>query len=209
MAVKRLLLSAAFVGCLFATPTPASADWLLTPFLGANFGGSGNFGDFNDFDDEFEQRMDYGVSLGWMGNGVAGFEIDFGFSPNFFENTAGTGDFDWGENNVTTLMGNLLVGAPIGGQSGPSVRPYGAVGLGMIRSRIDGGDLFNDLSTNDFGFNVGGGVNGFFTDNVGIRGDIRYFRSFSDDQPDDEFDLALSDFDFWRATVGFTFRFGR
>jgi opacity protein-like surface antigen len=208
MYLKRFLLSAAFVAALLAAPATASADWLITPFLGANFGGSANFGDFNDFEDEFEQRMDLGVSLGYMGRGIAGFEIDFGWSPNFFENTAGTGDFEFGDNNVTTLMGNLLIGAPIGGQTGPGVRPYGAVGLGMVRTRIDGGEFFNDLSTNDFGFNVGGGINAFFTDNVGIRGDIRYFRSFSDDQPDDEFDLALSDFDFWRATVGFTFRFG-
>ena len=37
--------------------------------------------------------------------------------------------------------------------------------------------LFNDLSTSDFGINLGGGVTGFFSDNVGIRGDVRYFRS--------------------------------
>ncbi len=62
--------------------------------------------------------------------------------------------------------------------------------------------FFNDLDTNDFGFNVGAGLHGFFTDSVGIRGDIRYFRSLQDNEPDDEFDLALSDFGFWRATVG-------
>ena len=81
-------------------------------------------------------------------------------------------------------------------------------GVGLIRSRVDGGALFNDLSTNDFGLNVGAGVNGFFNNNIGIRGDIRYFRSLTDNEPDDEFDLALSNFDFWRATVGLTFRFG-
>ena len=31
---------------------------------------------------------------------------------------------------------------------------------------------------NDFGLDVGGGVMGFFSDNVGLRGDIRYFRGF-------------------------------
>jgi opacity protein-like surface antigen len=192
-----------------AAPSRASADWLFTPFLGANFGGNANFGDFNDFDDEFERRVDFGASLGWMGNGIAGFEVDFGWSPNFFENTAGTGDFDFGDSNVTTLMANLVVGAPIGGQSGPGIRPYGSAGLGLIRSHVDGGGLFDDLDSNDLGFNIGGGVHGFFNDNIGIRGDLRYFRSLQDNEPDDEFDLALSDFDFWRATVGVTFRFGR
>ena len=209
MALKKFLIGAALAGCVLATPATASADWMITPFLGANFGGSASFGDFNDFDDEFERRVDMGASFAWMGAGIVGFEADFGWSPNFFENTGGSADFEFGDNNVTTLMANLLVGAPIGGQTGPGLRPYGTGGIGLIRTRIDGGDFFNDLHTNDFGFNVGFGVHGFFTDNVGIRGDLRYFRSLADNEPDDEFDLALSDFDFWRATAGITFRFGR
>ena len=56
--------------------------------------------------------------------------------------------------------------------------------------------------------NAGAGLHMFFSDSVGIRGDVRYFRSLQDDEPDDEFDIALSDFDFWRASVGVTFRFG-
>jgi opacity protein-like surface antigen len=208
MSVRKLLLSATFAGLILASPTRASADWLLTPFLGANFGGAARFGDFDDLDDEVERRLDLGASIGWMGNGIVGFEADFAWSPNFFENTVGPGNFEFGDSNVTTLMANVLIGAPIGGQTGPGIRPYGSGGVGLIRSRIDGGDFFNDLSTNDFGFNVGAGVHLFFTDNIGVRGDIRYFRSLTDNEPDDEFDLALSDFDFWRATVGLTIRFG-
>ena len=208
MVVKKLILSGAFAGLLVLAPQRASADWLFTPFVGANFGGDASFGDFDDFDDETERRLDVGASLGWMSHGIVGFEVDFGWSPNFFTETRGSGDFDFGDGNVTTLMGNLLVGAPGGGERGPGVRPYASGGVGLIRSRVDGGALFNDLSTNDFGLNVGAGVNGFFNDNIGIRGDIRYFRSLTDNEPDDEFDLALSNFDFWRATVGLTFRFG-
>jgi opacity protein-like surface antigen len=208
MFVRKLLISTIFAGLVLANPGRASADWLFTPFLGANFGGNADFGDFNDFEDEFERRVDLGASFGWMGNGIVGFEVDFGWSPNFFENTVGPGDFEFGDSNVTTLMANLLVGAPIGGQSGPGIRPYASGGMGLIRSNIDGGDFFDDLDSNDFGFNLGAGVHGFFTDNVGIRGDVRYFRALADDEPDDLFDLALSDFDFWRATVGLTIRFG-
>ena len=208
MFVRKVLLSAMLATFVFASPRAASADWLLTPFIGANFGGDADFGGFDDFDDEFERRVDFGATIGWMGAGIVGWEVDFGWAPNFFENTAGTGNFEFGDSNVTTLMGNVLVGVPVGGQSGPGIRPYGSGGVGLIRSRIDGGDFFDDFSTNDFGLNVGGGVHGFFTDNFGIRGDIRYFRAFGDEEPDDDFDLALGDFDFWRATVGVTFRFG-
>jgi opacity protein-like surface antigen len=184
-------------------PSTASAqDWFFTPFIGANFGGNANFGDFDDADDEIERRLDFGATLGWN-PGVVGFEVDFGWSPNFFENTSGTGNFEFGDSNVTTLMANLLVSAP----SGTGIRPYGSGGLGLIRSRIgDAGDLFDDITTNDLGLNLGGGVTGQFNDNIGIRGDVRYFRSLQDNEPDNEFDIALSDFDFWRGTVGVTFR---
>jgi opacity protein-like surface antigen len=191
-----------------AAPAKASADWLFTPFVGWNFGGSATFNDsLGDFDDEFEQRFNYGATLAWMGAGIFGFEVDFGFAPNFFESTEGDADFDYGDSNVTTLMGNIVLGIPIGGQSGLGIRPYVSGGAGLIRSRIDDPtDLFS-ISSNDFGMNVGAGLHGFFTDNVGIRGDIRYFRSLRDNEPDDEFDVALGSFRFWRGSVGVTFRF--
>jgi len=209
MSAGRLFLSGVVaVMALAGTPTRASADWLFTPFVGSVFGGKANFGDFNDFEDEVERRVTFGGSLGWMGNGILGAEVDFGFSPNFFENTAGSGDFAFGDSNVTTLMGNVIVGTPVGGQRGPGLRPYASGGVGLIKSKVDGGTFFDDLDTSDFGINVGAGLHGFFNDNIGIRGDVRYFRSLQDNEPDDEFDLALADFDFWRATVGITFRFG-
>jgi opacity protein-like surface antigen len=98
---------------------------------------------------------------------------------------------------------------------GSPVRPYLSTGLGLMRANVSGGEgLFNDLSTNDLGFNIGGGLNGQFTDNVGIRGDIRYFRGLEqrdDDDPleDDDFfdeDFGFERFNFWRGTVGLTFR---
>jgi opacity protein-like surface antigen len=209
MSVRKLLVAVSLAAvAVAAAPTRASADWLLTPFVGGSFGGDANFSDFNDFDDEAERRVNLGTSLAWMGNGIAGFELDFGWAPNFFSNTEGDADFAVGDGNVTTLMANLLLGAPFGGQTGGGLRPYATAGLGLMRTRVDGGDFFNDLDSNDLGFNIGAGVHGFFTDNVGVRGDVRYLRSLQDNEPDSEFDLALSDFDFWRATVGVTFRFG-
>ena len=201
MQFRRLLFIGVLTLALF--PTSASAqNWFFTPFVGANFGGNANFGDFDDLDDEVERRVDFGATLGWN-PGVVGFEVDFGWSPNFFEDTAGTRNFEFGDSNVTTLMLNLHLTTPNEGQG---VRPYGSAGLGLIRSRVSDVQLFNDLTTNDLGFNLGGGIQGNFNENFGIRGDIRYFRSLQDNEPDSEFDLALSDFDFWRGTVGVTFR---
>jgi len=209
MLLRKVFVTASVVVLAsVVAPAKASADWLFTPFIGSNFSGSANVNESgSDFEDEFERRVNFGASLAWMGAGIAGFELDFGYSPNFFEQTTGDSNFGFGESNVTTFMGNVVLGAPIGGTSGVSFRPYVVGGLGLLKSHIgDAEDLFNADST-DFGFNAGGGVTGFFTDNVGIRGDLRYFRLLQDNEPDDEFDVSLSSFKFWRGSVGVTFRF--
>jgi opacity protein-like surface antigen len=191
-----------------AVPARASADWLFTPFIGMNWGSSVTFNDaFGDFEDEFEKRGTFGASLAWMGAGAIGFELDFGYTPNFFESTEGEEDIDYGDNNLTTFRANLVIGAPIGGQSGPGIRPYASGGVGIIRSQIDDAFELFDVSSNDWGFNAGAGITGFFSDKVGIRGDVRYFRSLQDNEPDDELDIALGSLRFWRGSVGITFRF--
>jgi opacity protein-like surface antigen len=190
-----------------AAPSKASADWLLTPFVGWNWGGTANLLESDDFDDEFEQKAMFGASLGWMGAGIVGFEVDFGYSPNFFENTTGSGDFEFGDSNLTTLMGNLLIGVPIGGQHGVGFRPYAVGGVGLVKSRIGStGDFFNVDSSN-WGFNVGAGAIFFFTDKVGLRGDVRYFRALEDVEPLDDLNIGLANFHFWRGTLGLTIRF--
>lgn len=205
---KFIIIATLAIMASVAAPTKASADWLITPFIGFNWGGSAAFSDFDDFEDEFERRVNVGASFAWMGAGIVGFEADLGFSPNFFENTTGDSNFRFGDSNVTTLMANVIVGAPIGGQSGLGFRPYAVGGVGLIRSYLDDPeDLFDELNSNDFGFNVGGGAHFFFSDNFGIRGDLRYFRSLQDNDAGDDFDLALNDFRFWRGSVGATFRF--
>jgi opacity protein-like surface antigen len=209
MSLRKLLIASALtLAVSIGVPAKASADWLFTPYIGMNWGGTAGFTDaIGDFEDEFERRSNFGASLAWMGAGAVGFEVDFGYSPNFFQNTTGASDFQWGDSNVTTLMANLTVGAPIGGQSGIGIRPYASGGVGLIRSRISDVDDFFNASSNDFGFNAGGGVAGFFTDNIGLRGDVRYFRSLQDNAPDGDVDLALGAFRFWRGTLGVIFRF--
>ncbi len=212
MSVRKFIITAILAALTFVgIPKAASADWLFTPFIGTAFNAGADFGDTFDEPGEFERRFTYGASLGYMGAGIAGFEFDFGYSPNFFETLVNDDDdFTFADDsNVTTFMANIVLGAPIGGQSGPGIRPYAVGGLGLIRTHVtDAGLFFDELDSNDWGFNLGAGLHGFITDNVGIRGDVRYFRAFGGDGDDDDFEFTLSDFDFWRATVGVTFRFG-
>jgi opacity protein-like surface antigen len=56
------------------------------------------------------------------------------------------------------------------------VRPYGTIGLGLIRSQITGGpNGIVKFTDNELGMNAGAGVMGFVSDHVGVRGDVRYF----------------------------------
>ena len=202
MQVRRLLMIGA-LSLMLAPATASAQSWYFSPFFGGNFGGSADFGDFPDNDDAVERRMDFGASLGWNPK-VVGLEIDFGYSPNFFEDTAGDRNFEFGDSNVTTIMGNVILGS----QPGSGFRPYASGGLGLIRANVSSGTgLFNDLSTSDLGINIGGGVNAQFNDRVGVRGDLRYFRSLQDNEADNDLDLSLGSFDFWRGSVGLTFRF--
>jgi opacity protein-like surface antigen len=209
--VKHLIRAALVVLILVGAAKPASADWLLTPYLGVVFGGSANSFDFDDLDDEFEQRFSFGGSFAWMGAGMLGLEVDYHLAPNFYQFTGGGEDIELLDldSSVQTFMGNVIFGAPIGGTTGPGVRPYAVGGLGLMRASLTGADdLFDNLSSNELGLNVGGGIHVFFSDAVGLRADARYFRGLQDGDDGGD-DLDLEDFDFWRATVGVTFRFGQ
>ena len=205
--IKNIMRAGVVCLVLAGSAVPASADWLLTPYLGLTFGKSADFGDVGDFEDNFEKRMTYGINAAWMGAGIIGFEADLGSTPNFFATTGGNSNFQFGDSNVTTLMGNVVLAAPIGGTTGAGFRPYGSAGVGLLRSNVDGGRLFKDLSQNELGFNIGGGGHVFFADNIGLRADIRYFRALQKGD-DGGNDLDLSNFSFWRGTLGVTFRFG-
>lgn len=208
MSVHKWLVTAAiFAVASAAAPRTASADWTLTPFVGWNFGGSAdvNGGGGSTFSNKFEKKLDYGASLTGMGAGPIGFEVDFGYSPNFFETSTTTSGFRFtSKSNVTTLTGNVVVG----GHTGP-VRPYVVAGVGLLRTNVqDVAGEFSVNSKNDFGLDVGGGVMGFFSNNVGLRGDVRYFRGFrGTSDSDNPSGIALSDFKFWRGSLGVSFKF--
>jgi hypothetical protein len=198
--VARVALVFALV--VLALPTVARADWFITPFIGANFGGATSKNDLGAALGD-SSALTYGVSGGFMGKGIIGFEEDFGYTKKFFAPVAGID-----QTNLLTLMSNVIVGIPIGGQSGFGVRPYVVGGVGLMRTNVDTAINFVDLANNSFGFDVGGGVNIYFW-HIGVRGDIRYFRDFSDASADNPLGFILGEgkLDFWRGTGGVVFRF--
>lgn len=97
-------------------------------------------------------------------------------------------------------MANVMLSAPRG-----AFRPYASGGVGILKTYVDDVDDAFDVDRNALGFNVGGGVMGFFTDRVGVRGDLRYFRQVA--KENDALDFDVTAFRFWRGTVGVSLRF--
>ena len=177
---------------LVLAPIQARADGFFSPWVGSAFGSNINNG-----------QTTFGVSAGGMGAGVIGGEVDFGYSPSFFGTTS-----DFGNNTVMNFMGNLIVGVPVGGQHGAGIRPYAVGGIGLIRTQIDGGSIAHVSSSNNmFGWDAGGGVMGYFTDHVGLRGDVRYLRATHDmNSGVSSIDLDGNRLHFWRASIGVVLR---
>jgi opacity protein-like surface antigen len=199
MSITRTVALAMLLG--LTAPAAARADALIVPFLGVNFGGNSGRELSNAID---AQRYDWGVSLAVMGGGILGLEADIARSPDFFGRT------DIGGSSVLTAAGNLLVGIPIGGQTGVGFRPYALAGLGVIRSKAKVDVLGNlvTLDDNELAWDFGGGAMFFVGTHFGVRGDLRYFRTFSRVN----FDLIdLLDrrgkLDFARASAGLILRF--
>lgn len=183
----RALALSVTVGVL-AVPAIARAEGYVSPFIGPNFGNNSGDG-----------RTNFGVDFGWMGKGIAGGELDFGYAPNFFGSPGGFGD-----NHVLTAMANLIVGVPVGGSHEAGWRPYGTLGFGLVRTQVTGGvNGLEKINDNNGGLNAGAGLMGYFSEHAGLRGDVRYFRTFAEAPKDT---LQFGAFHFWRGTVGVLLR---
>jgi opacity protein-like surface antigen len=191
----RVVVAAIFAMFLFAPAAPARADVVLTPYVGSLFGGdlSGNTAAF-------------GANAAFMGGGIFGAEVGFNYAPEFVKASVNNNDIA-----QMSLMGNLIVGIPIGSsdQAG-HVRPYVTAGAGLFRVSSQESQFFDSVTANDFAMNFGGGVMAFFNDHIGIRGDVRYFHTLTDSDPQsgvDDINFDLGDLNFWKWDVGAAFRF--
>jgi hypothetical protein len=190
----RRALKGCFVlaaAALICAPAQARAEGYISPWVAANSG--------TGFDNG---RAAVGLQAGAMGGGVIGGEVGFGYSPSFW----GTAN-EFGNNSVIDLMGNVIVGVPVGGTRGAGIRPYLTAGLGLLRTQVDGGTIAQvSSSNNDFGWNAGGGVMGYFSDHVGLRGDLRYLRNIENNSTSSNLDFDPGSFHFWRASIGVVIR---
>lgn len=160
------------------TTTISPGHWTATPFVGFGFSG--------DLDSPTGL---FGVAGGYVWNPRWSFEGEFTVLPS----SENSGVIE-AESTVWTLAANALYHF-----SGRDWVPYAVGGIGFGHSGVDlddfdDNDLFDD-SSNEFIANFGGGVERLIANNVGFRGDARYFFAG---------DLVP---DYWRISVGLTFGF--
>jgi opacity protein-like surface antigen len=176
---------------ILCAPVQARADGYVAPWIGA--------GAVSTTDDG---RRAFGVTMGYMAAGTFGFEADVGYSPEFFGVTS-----ELGSVTGITVMGNAILGIPIGGDHGAGVRPFVSGGLGVVHTHLERGIVLDrSRSTSEFGYDVGAGMMGFFNQHIGLRGEVRYLRTLEDSNRGTGIDVAPGRLRYWRGSAGVTFR---
>ena len=189
--VHSFIIAILTAGALALTPTTAGAQGFISPFIGFNYGGDSGCPTATNCEDK---HSNFGVSGGKLGP-IGGGELELGYAKNFFGEAPGV------DTSVLTLMGNVIIGPKFG-----FVRPFVLGGVGLIKSHVEltTGSLLD--SSNNFGWDIGGGVMFMFGDHVGVRGDLRRFKSFQGREILG-FTLADEKLTFNRATAGLVLGF--
>lgn len=173
------------VGCLcvLACPRVAAAEWHLTPAVGITFASNTSLLDLDHGTETVHPN--FGGSVTFLGGGVLGVEGLVVFTPGFFK---GPGSFDPVTNGdkiliessrSITVMGNVVLTAPRRWTE-YNLRPFVSGGIGLLQASYQ--EKTEDVlpvSVKMSGFNIGGGVIGFFSARTGIRLDLRYFGNLS------------------------------
>ncbi len=195
--MRTLQSLALAVALLTVAAAPARADGFVTPFYGFNYGGdSSNCPALTSCEDK---RTNFGISFGRMGS-VFGFEEDIAWARDFFGKAPNV------DNSVFTLMSNLLIGVGAG-----PVQPYVLVGTGLIRPHASFDLTKFSTEQNALGYDIGGGVNAYFSQHVGIRGDVRHLHTLQDVNIPGLGNISSSfsqqKLDFWRASIGLSLKY--
>ncbi len=190
--MKRFVLICVFV---LLAAHDAAAQAFVVPFIGTTLTSPSKNGD--------STKPGYGVAFGGMGK-IIGAETEIAYYPEVID----TAPNAIAKSRVISFSGGMLIGPRLG-----PVTPYFAIGAGNLNLNVTGVSSVivpnpESISNNYFTFNTGGGVMGFFSDHIGVRGDLRYFRAFGL-----KFDelantgIGFDKFNFWRASIGLAVKF--
>jgi hypothetical protein len=177
--------------CMVVSQRAAYAEWHFTPFIGVTFKGNTTI-----IDPELatgDKHASFGGTVTRLGAGILGAEAVFEIIPGFFQGKPGRTDSAGSPVNsdviessrVTALMGNVVLTAPRK-YTEYFLRPFVSGGFGLLRvAKTETTEPLFPLEANFAGFNIGGGAIGFFSQNTGVRFDLRYYSTLhSTERPD-------------------------
>jgi hypothetical protein len=201
--MKRCRLAWAMGVLATAIAAPATvfaADSQIRPFIGSTFHGDTSFVDLEHAAPG--QNLVVGVSWVTLGD-VFGFDAELADAPGFFQ--SGNRHLVL-SSRVTTVTGNVIISAPRRFTE-YTLRPYFVAGGGLMRVRID--DSLDALPVSRVlpAFDVGGGVMTFFTNHVGVSGEMRRFQNLYRQSEENGLTFGNERLSFWRATVAFVYRY--
>jgi len=153
--VRAIRISIVVVAVLCSHGRTASAQGTLVASLGRVFGSSVQ-----------TSSGTWALGIGGSGAHSIGSELEFSRTSHLTDQTGQ-------DTKLYSLMASVYVAVPI-----QKVRPYGIFGFGFIRQRTAArtGGVLSNLSNNDVGYSVGGGVTYKFTNSLGVRADLRHFK---------------------------------
>jgi len=190
--IARAAALAALVCAL--TPARADADFLVAPYVAWSR------------NTDTERWVPGGgataeVTIAWVLVGA-----DVGYGAGFFDPANDALDLI-ASSHVLTVTGHA--GAIFARDDDARLVPYVTGGFGWMRQQARDREGLAAVTRNDPSLHFGGGVNVMLTQYLGVRADIRNFRSLRD--PFDTPDPIVQDLDrvsFWRFALGAAIRFG-
>lgn len=188
------------------SPTQLSAEDFASAIVGYDFNGHlycrtiAVSGQCSRHVERADQNLDLAVSFGRLGN-LLGSEFEIAYAS---ESETALGPFVGVVSSYLTVMGNAMLAPRLG-----PIRPYALVGAGLLRENLEftGATNVPPIHRNHFGLDVGGGLIGFVSEHVGLRGDIRYFRLLGDVFGEEFVDIQGAKTDFSRVSGGIIFKF--
>jgi hypothetical protein len=205
--IRLLTLCGLLTAC---APGRAFAEWQLAPFVGFSFLGETNL----NVTEMSPRHWNIGATARLLGGGPLGVEALFLYVPGAFQSLELDPISLPSEPTITeslslALMGNLVLTTPRTWNE-YGLRPYVSGGFGLMHAWHD--EQSFPARANVPGYNVGGGAVGFLSDRVGLRFDLRFFRTLPPGaEPNGE--IVTNDgvsrlrIQYWTGTVGVVFKY--
>lgn len=193
-------------------PVAAQADWSLAPFLGRTFHGETTLID-HELGAE-KGHWHFGASVTWLGAGPLGVEGLLVYTPQFFQQDDSPVFEDVLPVNIVksrtiALMGNAVLAQPRR-RDDYAPRLFVSGGFGLLHASATDFNGVTPVSVNVPGYNLGGGMMGFFSERAGLRFDLRYFGTLKERElkpGEDPISVGPARLSYWTANVGFVLRY--